>query len=221
MVRDSVSATWQDRAQAMVDAVGPVDPAVAAAMRRVPRHRFVSPTLADEAYDDTPLPLGSARSTISAPHMVALMLEWAELVPELGVLELGSGSGYLAALAAELVRPGGRVVGVELDRMLAERSQATLSELGYDDTVEIHSADARAGWPPGAPYDRILISFATPEIFPEWAEQLATPGVLLAPVGPRAGQVLRRLRRTGTGDRLEDGPGCIFVGLASPPARPK
>jgi protein-L-isoaspartate(D-aspartate) O-methyltransferase len=212
---------WEEQAAAMVKSLGRVKPSVAAAMRRVPRHRFVPTTLVHEAYDDTPLPLGSARSTISAPHMVALMLEWAELVPGLRVLELGSGSGYLAALLAELVRPGGRVLGVELDTRLADESRVVLQELGYGDSVDIEAGDARYGWPPRAPYDRIVVSFATPEIFPEWTQQLATPGILLAPVGPSSGQVLRRLRRVRDGDRLEDGPGCIFVGLSTPRVRPK
>jgi protein-L-isoaspartate(D-aspartate) O-methyltransferase len=214
-------ASWQEQAAAMVGNIGPVDPVVAAALRRVPRHRFVSQALAGEAYDDTPLPLGRTRSTISAPHMVALMLEWAELAPGMRVLELGSGSGYLSALAAELIRPGGRVIGVELEPDLVDSSREVLSQLGYSDSVEIHQGDARAGWPEGAPYDRLLVSFATPEIFPEWNHQLATPGILLAPVGPMSGQVLRRLRHGADGDRLEDGPRCIFVGIAPARARDK
>jgi protein-L-isoaspartate(D-aspartate) O-methyltransferase len=215
MTRPAIEAPWQERAAAMVRAIGPLDPRVASVMQRVPRHRFVPAALADEAYDDTPLPLGPARSTISAPHMVALMLEWAELTPGLRVLELGSGSAYLAALIAELVTQGGHVVGVELDPILARDSQDRLAELGYGESVQIHAADARAGWPSDAPYDRILVSFATPEVFLEWTRQLATPGLLLAPVGPARGQVLRRLRRTRDGDRREDGPACIFVGLAT------
>jgi protein-L-isoaspartate(D-aspartate) O-methyltransferase len=205
----------------MVHDIGALDPVVAAAMRRVPRHRFVSPELESEAYDDTPLPLGRTRSTISAPHMVALMLEWAELSPGLRVLELGSGSGYLAALAGELVRPGGRVVGVELVESLVEESRGVLSHLGYGESVDIQQGDARAGWPANAPYDRILVSFATPEIFPEWMRQLASPGILLAPVGPMSGQILRRVRHGPDGDRLEDGPRCIFVGIAPARARLK
>jgi protein-L-isoaspartate(D-aspartate) O-methyltransferase len=212
---------WQARAAAMVGAIEPLEPRVAAAMRRVPRHKFVPAAVADEAYDDTPLPLGPAGSAISAPHMVGIQLEWAELTPGLRVLELGSGSGYLAALIAELVRPGGHVIGLELIRSLARDSETVLSELGYADSVEIHAADARPGWPQGAPYDRILVSFATPEIFPEWTAQLATPGILLAPVGPAMTQVFRRLRRTRDGDRLEGGPAVIFVGLASAGARAK
>jgi len=219
--RAAVDAAWEARARAMVDALGPLPHAVAAAMRRVPRHYFVPPQLAGEAYDDTPLPLGHPHSTISAPHMVALMLEWAELSAGLRVLEIGSGSGYLAALLAEMVGPRGKVIGIEIDASLAEESRTPLAELGYGDLVTIHAADGRDGWPTEAPYDRILVSFATPEIFPEWAGQLATPGILLAPVGPARVQVLRRLRRDRTGDRLEEGPPCIFVGLTSADARPK
>ena len=220
-VHTGPNAPWPERARAMVEALGPISPRVAEAMRRVPRQRFVSAELEREAYEDTPLPLGSARSSISAPHMVAIMLEWADLAPGLRVLELGSGSGYLTALLAELVRPGGRVLGVEVDPELARQSGLRLAELGYGDDVAIHASDGRAGWPPDAPYNRILVSFATPEIFPEWTAQLTNPGLLLAPVGPAHGQVLRRLRRDRSGDRLEDGPPCIFVGLSSAGARHK
>lgn len=221
MVNTAAAVSWQEQARRMVESLGTLQPAVAAAMARVPRHRFLPAALADEAYDDTPLPLGPKASTISAPHMVALMLEWAELRSGLRVLELGSGSGYLTALLAELVRPGGRVVGVELDASLVEESRHVLSELGYTPDVTIQEADARNGWPENAPYDRILVSFATPEIFPAWDQQLATPGLMLVPIGPSSSQVLRRLRRGPKGDRLEDGPGCIFVGIARPDARPK
>ena len=143
------------------------------------------------------------------------------MTPGLRVLEIGSGSGYLAALIAEMVRPGGRVTGLEIDAELASESRLPLAELGYDDTVTIQATDGRGGWPRDAPYDRILVSFATPEIFPEWAGQLATPGILLAPVGPARVQVLKRLRRDRKGDRVEEGPQCIFVGLTSADARNK
>jgi protein-L-isoaspartate(D-aspartate) O-methyltransferase len=205
----------------MVRALGPLPPEVAAAMGRVPRHRFVPPALEGEAYDDTPLPLGPPHSTISAPHMVAMQLEWAELRPGLRVLELGCGSGYLAALVAELVRPGGRVVGVEREPDLVASARDRMAELGYTGTVSVHLGDARAGAPADAPFDRILVSFATPEIFPEWTAQLATPGILVAPVGGSGGQALKRLRRERTGDRVEHGPAVIFVGIAPAGVRHK
>jgi protein-L-isoaspartate(D-aspartate) O-methyltransferase len=197
----------------MVQGLGVLSPRVAAAMQRVPRHRFVSSELAVEAYDDTPLPLASTASTISAPHMVALQLEWAELSPGLRALEIGSGSGYLLALMAELVRPGGRVVGIEIDPALAEESRSILAELGYEEIVRVVAGDGRGGWPADAPYDRILVSAATAEIHIPWGEQLATPGMLIAPIGSPARQVLRRLHRTASGDWWEDGPECRFVPL--------
>lgn len=214
--RRAAGKPWTDAAREMVEALAPLDARVAAAMASVPRHRFVPPELADEAYDDTPLPLGVGDATISAPHMVALQLEWAELAAGQRVLEVGAGSGYLAVLAATLVRPGGRVLGLEVERRLAERAGAVVRELGFADRVEVRCADGRAGAPDRAPFDRILVSCATPEIFPAWRRELAPDGVLVAPVGNRWGQVLRRLRRSPAGDRVEDGPPCLFVSIVAP-----
>ena len=207
---------WHREAEAMLHEVAPVAREVAAAMLRVPRHRFVPLALQEEAYRDTPLPLGFGDSTISAPHMVALQLEWAELKPGLNVLEIGSGSGYLAALVADLVGPDGHVIGIEIDPGLAAQSRNTLRSLAYSGLVTIHTTDGIEGWPPKLPYDRILVSCSTPEILPTWKEQLATPGILIAPVGRRWGQVLKRLHKTAQGERVEDGPECVFVGLSRP-----
>jgi protein-L-isoaspartate(D-aspartate) O-methyltransferase len=218
---DGQDRDWRVEAERMVRRIGPIPAAVAAALRKVPRHRFVPLAFQSEAYEDTPVPLGYGESTISAPHMVALQLEWAELARGSAVLEIGSGSGYLAALVAELVGPEGRVVGVEVDEPLAAHAQKTLAELGYASRVRLVAADGRAGFPPGSPYDRIIVSCATSEILPAWRDQLATPGVLVAPVGHRWGQVLRRLRTSAHGDRIEDGPDCLFVGLTERPATHK
>jgi protein-L-isoaspartate(D-aspartate) O-methyltransferase len=219
--RNASASAWRDRADRMVRALGTLPAGVAAAMRSVPRHRFVSAELWDEAYQDTPLPLGNDTSTISAPHMVALQLEWAELSPGLHVLEVGSGSGYLLALLAELVRPGGRVVGVELDSALAASSRSTLAGLGYQATVEVVAADGRSGWPAAAPYDRVVVSAATPRVCIAWLEELSASAVLIAPIGPPIRQVLQRLRRTTAGDLWEEGPECRFVSLTPPkPVRP-
>ncbi len=208
---------WQAEAHAMVEALGSTDPQVASVMRRVPRHRFVPAALRDEAYEDTPLPLGFGDSTISAPHMVALQLEWAELRPGLKVLEVGSGSGYLAALMCDLVRPSGRVFGIEVNSRLVEHATATVRELGCGPEVIFRAGDGRWGWSEEAPFDRLVVSCATPEVFPEWRAQLATPGVLVAPVGLRWGQVMRRVRTTASGDRWQEGPECVFVGIVVSP----
>ncbi|MCI4365625.1 MAG: protein-L-isoaspartate O-methyltransferase [Thermoplasmata archaeon] len=197
----------------MVRGLGSLPPKIARVMESVPRHRFVPDVLRKEAYEDTPLPLANDRSTISAPHMVAFQLDWADLGPGLRVLEIGSGSGYLLALAANLTSPGGQIVGVELDEELAEGSRDILNQLGYGTAVTVATADGRAGWPDQAPYDRILVSCATPEVFPAWLDQLATPGILVAPVGSPFDQILRRLRRSLGLERWQDGPECRFVSL--------
>ncbi|HKS59522.1 MAG TPA: protein-L-isoaspartate O-methyltransferase [Thermoplasmata archaeon] len=205
--------TWEAEASAMVRSLGPLPPAIAAVMRRVPRHRFVPSSLRTQAYWDEPLPIGPGETTISAPHMVAIMLEWAELAAGLTVLEVGSGSGYLAALLAESIAPSGRVEAVEIDSELVRRSTEALGALGYAERVAVHEADGRAGWPPAAPYDRIVVSAASPQIEPAWREQLPPDGLLLVPLGNRIEQQFTRLvRRAGT-ETLEPGPAVRFVSL--------
>jgi protein-L-isoaspartate(D-aspartate) O-methyltransferase len=207
---------WEAEADAMVRALGPIPPRVAEAMRRLPRHRFVEARFRTQAYEDEPLPIGTGETTISAPHMVAFQLEWAELVPGLKVLEVGSGSGYLLALVAELVRPGGRVIGLEIDGALAERSERLLREFGHEaSSVEIHSADGSRGWLEAAPYDRILVSAAAPSLLPAWREQLAPGGLLIAPVGTRWEQRLVRYRSRPSGPQIDEGPAVRFVALTS------
>lgn len=210
---------WEDEADRMVRGLGAIDPRVAAAMRRVPRHRFVSAGLRRDAYADEPLPLGRGAPTISAPHMVAYQLEWAELRPGLAVLEVGSGSGYLAALLAELVAPGGLVDAVEVEPELVERSSALLRSLGYGERIRVHLADGRLGWPAAAPFDRIVVSAASPEFAAAWRDQLAERGILIAPLGTRFEQRMVKLSRTSGKERIEEGPAVRFVSLrpAEPP----
>jgi protein-L-isoaspartate(D-aspartate) O-methyltransferase len=131
-----------------------VDEAVLGAMRVVPRHRFVPEVVMIDAYDDRPLPLGHG-STISQPYIVAYTLQAASIRRGHRVLDVGSGCGYQAAVAAEI---GATVVGVEIVEELATRSQAILAELGYDDVV-IEVGDGRHGWPQRAPYDAIIEGF--------------------------------------------------------------
>lgn len=187
---------------------------VAQAFLRVPRAHFLPPHVAAEAYDDRPVQIGFGQ-TISAPHMVAIMLEALELAPGVSVLEVGGGSGYHAALAAELVMPGGRVVSVEIVPELAARARATLERTGHAGVVEVVAGDGSLGWPDAGPYDRIFVSCAAPAIPPPLAAQLVPGGVMLVPVGTRGEQRLLRVRKDveGRATEEEDLGGCVFVPL--------
>ncbi|MCI4317536.1 MAG: protein-L-isoaspartate O-methyltransferase [Thermoplasmata archaeon] len=201
-----------DAARMVADLAG-ILPSVAAAMRRVPRHQFVDASQSEVAYADEPLPLPGSGATISAPHMVALQLEWAELQPGQSVLEIGLGSGYLSALIAELVGPSGKVHGVEIDGRLARMARERLDRLGYSTRVDVHEGDGREGWKGGAPYDRVIVSCATPSILPAWIAQTTTSGTVVAPVGGTFSQTLVRYRRGPGGGVVERGPECRFVAL--------
>ncbi|HEV2449572.1 MAG TPA: protein-L-isoaspartate O-methyltransferase [Thermoplasmata archaeon] len=198
----------------MVAVLGILDPRIAVAMRAVPRHRFVPAEYASLAYSDEPLPLGPPESTISAPHMAALQLAALDLRPGLNLLEIGSGSGYLLALAAELLGPRGHAVGVEREPSLARRASALLAELGYGPRAEVVEANGALGWPPRAPYDRIVVSAATARLRPQWRGQLREGGRLVLPLGSAAVQRLVTLRAGPEGDRYESGPAVQFVPLA-------
>ena len=189
-------------------------PAVAHAMRTVPRHLFLPPRQQRLAYIDSPQEIGEGQ-TISAPHMVAMMLERLELAPGQKVLEVGGGSGYHAACVAQLVRPGGKVWSVEYVEKLAERSQANLLAAGVPaGEVVVVTGDGSLGMETDAPFDRIFISCAAPEVPPPLLKQLRSPGILLAPVGSRHMQSLVRVLKSPEG-RLtrEDHGGCMFVPL--------
>jgi len=185
------------------------DVTVLAAMRRVPRHLFVEPMLAERAYEDNPLPIGE-RQTISQPYMVALMSEALELAPGARVLEVGTGSGYQAAVLAEM---GVRVVSLERIPVLAERARALLDRLGHGERVTVEMADGTLGWPRGAPYDAIVVTAGAPQIPRPLIEQLAPRGRLVLPMGEDELQTLVRLRR-GPAGLVEEYLGeCRFVKL--------
>ncbi len=160
-------------------------------MESVDRRAFVSTALRDQAYADRALPLERGQ-TISQPYVVAAMIDALELQPTDRVLEIGGGSGYAAAVAAQLAA---EVVAVERDKGLAADATARLAKLGYDN-VETVVGDGSAGMPDRAPFDAILVSAACPEVPPPLIEQLAPGGRLVAPVGPRYGQMLVVLRST-------------------------
>jgi len=172
-----------------------LDPRVAAAIAKVPRHRFVPAHLADRAYENRPLPIGHEQ-TISQPFIVALMTDLIEPKPADRVLEIGTGSGYQAAVLAELVA---RVYTIEIVRPLGERAAGVLQTLGYRN-VETRIGDGYLGWPEAAPFDGIVVT-AAPERMPQpLVDQLAPNGRLIAPVGSRFGiQTLQLLRKDAQG----------------------
>ena len=176
-----------------IEGRGVRDPRVLEAMKTVPRHRFVSRRLAGDAYKDHPLAIGAGQ-TISQPYIVALMAEAASIGPDHRVLEVGTGSGYGAAVLAELAAS---VVSVERHRKLADSAARVLAELGYDNATVV-CADGSQGHPPGAPYDAVVVTAAAPSIPPALIDQLADDGRLVIPVGPASfSQNLTLVRRMG------------------------
>jgi protein-L-isoaspartate(D-aspartate) O-methyltransferase len=184
------------------------DNRVVDAMRRVPREAFVSQEQYHAAYDDRPLSIGFGQ-TISQPFIVALMVQALELRGDEKVLELGTGSGYEAAILAELAQ---KVVTVECIPELAESARQVLDKLGYSN-VEVLVAGKTLGWPEGAPYDAIIVSAGAPTVPQVLVEQLAWNGRLVIPVGSRWQQELLRVTKFRKGNEIENLGGCFFVPL--------
>ena len=184
--------------------------AVLKAMERVPREEFVRKPDRLNAYLNIALSIGEGQ-TISQPYIVALMTEALELQPNDKVLEVGAGSGYQAAVLAELV-PEGDVVTVELIRNLAERARETLGGLGYKN-VTVEDATEILGFPEGACYNAIVVSAATPTLCPSLIAQLRVGGRMVVPVGDRDQQELIYVLRTGEGISLRMLGPCRFVPL--------
>ena len=184
------------------------DPRVISAMKKVPRHLFVEEALQGQAYSDHPLPIGE-KQTISQPYMVALMTEALQLKGNEKVLEIGSGSGYQAAVLAELAE---KVFSVERIRSLAIRARNLLISLGYFN-VEIKIFDGTYGWEEMGPYDAIIVTAGAPDIPQPLIDQLAVGGRLVIPVGDASVQDLFRVTRTEEGIKKEDLGGCRFVKL--------
>jgi len=190
------------------------DPQVLAAMERVPRHLFVPPEVRGQAYEDYPLPIGDEQ-TISQPYIVALMTSLLELRGGERVLEIGTGSGYQAAVLAEIA---GEVYTIEILGSLAQRSRATLAELGYRN-VEVRHGDGWAGWPERAPFDGILVTAASPRVPQPLLEQLKIGGRLVVPVG-RFFQDLLVYTRTAEGFEKRNVIPVRFVPLTGEVERP-
>lgn len=191
-----------------LEARGIVDPRVLTAMSAVPRHLFVESALADRAYEDRALPIGD-RQTISQPYMVALMTQALELTGAERVLEIGTGSGYQAAVLAHLAS---RVYSVERVKVLADRAREVLDRLKLFNVV-IKVFDGTFGWPEEGPFDAIMVTAGAPAVPQPLIDQLKEGGRLVAPVGDREGQRLVKLvKRQGAvqSSVLTD---CAFVPL--------
>jgi len=185
------------------------DPVVLAVMARVPREAFVPPAFAAFAYDDRPLPIAGGQ-TISQPYIVALMAEALELSSNDRVLEIGTGSGYAAAVLAELA---GHVYTVERHPVLATTAIRTLRRLGYHN-VTVRCADGTLGWRAHAPFQAIAVAAGGPEVPQTLVDQLAMGGRLVMPIGSPLEQTLVRVTRLGTGDFAHDNLGGVqFVPL--------
>jgi protein-L-isoaspartate(D-aspartate) O-methyltransferase len=203
-IEDEVRATADDLGREVLD------PRVAHAMLVVPRHEFVAPGDEPRAYLNAPLPIGHGQP-ISQPVIVAVMTELLAPRPSDVVLEIGTGSGYQAAVLSGLVA---RVYSIEIVAPLAARAKATLSRLGYDN-VEVRAGDGHRGWPEHAPFDGILVTAAGEEIPPALFEQLREGGRLVAPVETEAGgQSLRVYRKSESGQvTMRDVLPVMFVPL--------
>ncbi len=184
------------------------DSRVIEAMKKVPRHLFVEEALQGQAYGDHPLPIGE-KQTISQPYMVALMTEALLLKGKEKVLEIGTGSGYQAAILAELAE---KVFSIERIRSLAIRARELLYRLGYYN-FEIKIFDGTLGWIEESPFDAILVTAGAPEIPQSFIDQLSIGGRLVIPVGDAYVQELIRVTKTKEGLKKEDLGGCRFVKL--------
>jgi protein-L-isoaspartate(D-aspartate) O-methyltransferase len=196
--------------QILIESISPgiYDKRTLSAMARVPRERFIPVELQPSAYDDRPLGIGYGQ-TISQPYIVALMTEALELKGHEKVLEIGTGSGYQAAVLAELA---GFVYSVERIPELAEAAGKLLSELGYQN-VQVKLAGDPLGYEKYAPYDAILVAAGAPTVHQTLIDQLAEGGRLVIPVGSRLEQELLRVTKDKTGNRTEKLGGCRFVPL--------
>jgi protein-L-isoaspartate(D-aspartate) O-methyltransferase len=209
-VDEAEAEPWQRAREAMVreqlSGRDIADPRVLAAMQAVPRHEFVPLGAREQAYDDGPLPIGHG-ATISQPYIVALMIQLARLEPGERVLDVGTGSGYQAAVLAEM---GAQVWGIEIVETLASQAAQRLQRLGYEATIR--AGDGYKGWPEHAPFDAIIIAAAAPHVPEPLLHQLKVGGRLVAPIGKQAwAQTLTVITRTEKGFETERITPVAFV----------
>jgi len=204
--------TYQDSQNNMIESQlisrGIKDQNVLNALRKIPRHKFVPKAHVSESYADAPQPIGFGQ-TISQPYIVALMLEKLQLSGSEKVLEVGSGSGYVAALLAELSQ---EVYAIEVKSKLASVARKHLDALGYK-KINLIKGDGSVGYKPGAPYDRIIVSAAAPIIPDQLIAQLSIQGIMVIPVGGSLVQTLIVGQKTAKGFKTTNVCECSFVPL--------
>jgi protein-L-isoaspartate(D-aspartate) O-methyltransferase len=208
MTEDRFAAARREMVEIQIQRRGVFDPRVLMAMRKVPRHKFVPPAQQDQAYGDYPLPIGEDQ-TISQPYIVALMTEILDVKDTDKVLEIGTGSGYQAAILAELAA---QVYSIERIPSLAAKARKVMEELGYTN-VHIKVADGTLGWAEEGPFDAIMVTAGAPQVPRPLTEQLAPGGRLVIPVGDQWSQTLTLVRKTKEGLKFEYHGGCRFVRL--------
>ena len=198
----------EDMVRNQIEARGIKDPRVLAAFRKVPRHLFVSEALRDQAYGDYPLPIGE-QQTISQPYIVAEMTQALELDPEDRVLEIGTGSGYQAAILAQIVY---RVYTIERIRSLHIQARNLFDQLHYHNIVTRY-ADGTKGWRKESPFNAVIVTAGAPAIPDELVNQLVTGGRLVVPVGNQHTQELIKINRSKNDVQQTNLGGCRFVKL--------
>lgn len=212
MQSDGLDPRWDDERRDLVDTQlrrrGIHDERVLQAFLAIPRHRFLPPAYADQAYEDHPVSIGHGQ-TISQPYMVAWMTQELALAGGERVLEIGTGSGYQTALLARLAA---QVYTVERIAELSTAARELLGELGVAN-VHFHVGDGTLGWAEEAPFDRILVTAGAPKIPPSLLEQLAEGGRLAMPVGGRGGQEFILVEKRGGKEHRRHLGGCVFVPL--------
>lgn len=177
-------------------------------MRKVPRHLFVNDSMQDKAYNDMALPIGEDQ-TISQPYMVAIMTELLQLNGDEKVLEVGTGSGYQAAILAELSQG---VFTIERKAVLAKKAEERLQSLGYVN-IHIRVGDGTLGWPEESSFDRVVITAGTPQVPQPLIEQLSDGGIIVAPVGDRFSQQLMVMKKSKDTLLEQLHTPCVFVPL--------
>jgi protein-L-isoaspartate(D-aspartate) O-methyltransferase len=198
----------EEMVEQQIAARGITDAKVLAAFRKVPRHLFVSEALRDQAYGDYPLPIGE-QQTISQPYIVAEMTQALELNSDDRVLEIGTGSGYQAAILAEIVY---RVYTIERIRTLYVQTRKLLDKLHYHSIV-MRCSDGTSGWQDEGPFDAIIVTAGAPEVPEKMLDQLVEGGRMVAPVGNQHSQELIKLTKDKSGIHKSNLGGCRFVKL--------